>query len=925
MPTQPAAPDSAAQAATSVDPSDLAEAATSLDPGGLAEAATSMAPSADSAISGAARGSKPSSPHPSSDPQSDADRHGRFLPGSIVAERYRIVGLLGRGGMGEVYRADDLKLGQQVALKFLSREVSAAEMQVQMLLDEVRTARKVSHRNVCRVWDVGEAEGQHYVSMEYVDGEDLASLLRRIGRLPEDKAVEIARQLCAALAAAHDEGVLHRDLKPANIMLDGRGRVKLTDFGLAAVAEVRAGTPVYMAPEQLEGKEVSVRSDIYSLGLVLHELLTGRRVFEADSFDELSRLHKSSMTTSLTRTGGLDPAVDRIIHRCLENDPAKRPASALAVAAGLPGADPLAAALAAGETPSPEMVAEAGGEGTLPVLVALPLLLVALLGTIAVGVVQANGSLVGWVPFDRPPQVLEARAEEIVGDLGYETDGADKASGFSSDLSYIRWLRSEDAPPERWDTIAGGRPEVIHFWWRSSPSTLIPNALTGPSTNVAVSLTNPPRTTPGMISLQLDTLGRLVWFDAVPARVAETREAGEVDWQRLFERMGLEMGDFTAVEPRYSPDHFADRRAAWEGSYPEDPESSLRIEAAALDGRLVSLRLFSDWAPLEPAAPSAATATSRLTLAAIIAVLLAVSIMILTVIFGGLYVAQRNVRTGRGDTRGARRLGFAIALAAALTWVLGEHTYTPNDINEFMDMLVFVGAAGGLTWALYLAVEPFMRRHAPEALIGWTRVVDGRLSDPLVGRDILLGCAIGALMRLLDVLPLAVQERSVTAGTYVGLPLRSLTKVLQTFIGGAIGAVIVALGVSFLYGLTFVALRRRRGLTYAVWLFFLGGIGFIPGLTLNASRPSASLLTEILWVVGIALWLFVLFRLGLLVFIAMTTSAALMISTLPTLDFSAWYSSSIVAGLAIVFALAAYAFYRCVAWRGGLAEALISD
>ncbi len=326
---------------------------------------------------------------------SDSGQHGRFLPGTTVAQRYRIVGLLGRGGMGEVYRADDLKLGQQVALKFLPPHMVADDDHVRRLFDEVRMARKVSHPNVCRVWDVGETEGQHYVSMEYVDGEDLSSLLRRIGRLPEDKAVEIARQLSAALAAAHDEGVLHRDLKPANIMLDGRGRVKLTDFGLAAVAEVRAGTPIYMAPEQLAGTEVSVRSDIYSLGIVLHELFTGKRVFEADSFDELSRLHNSTMTTSLTSTSQLDPSIDRVIHRCLDKDPDKRPQSALAVAAGLPGADPLAAALAAGETPSPEMVAEAGGEGRLSVAVALPLLIFVIAGTLTVGLLQSGRSLVG--------------------------------------------------------------------------------------------------------------------------------------------------------------------------------------------------------------------------------------------------------------------------------------------------------------------------------------------------------------------------------------------------------------------------------------------------------------------------------------------------------------------------------------------------
>src|SRR5687767_6690730 len=160
-----------------------------------------------------------------------------FVPGQMFAGRYRMVGLLGKGGMGEVYRADDLKLGQPVALKFLPRDVEADADRLERFLTEVRLSLKVTHPNVCRVFDIGEIDGRHFLSMEYVDGEDLASLLRRIGRLPEDKAIEIARQLCAGLSAAHDEGVLHRDLKPANIMIDGRGKVRIADFGLARIAE----------------------------------------------------------------------------------------------------------------------------------------------------------------------------------------------------------------------------------------------------------------------------------------------------------------------------------------------------------------------------------------------------------------------------------------------------------------------------------------------------------------------------------------------------------------------------------------------------------------------------------------------------------------------------------------------------------------
>jgi serine/threonine protein kinase len=204
-----------------------------------------------------------------------------FDPGTLLAQRYRIVHFLGRGGMGEVYRADDLLLGQSVALKFLPAASTTSASLLSRFRNEVRTARQVSHPNVCRVYDIGEVEGLTYLSMEYVDGEDLASLLRRIGRLPQEKGLEIARQLCAGLAAAHDKGVIHRDLKPANIMLDGRGHVRITDFGIAGVAEqirdIRSGTPAYMSPEQLAGKEVTPRSDIYALGIVLCELFTGKR------------------------------------------------------------------------------------------------------------------------------------------------------------------------------------------------------------------------------------------------------------------------------------------------------------------------------------------------------------------------------------------------------------------------------------------------------------------------------------------------------------------------------------------------------------------------------------------------------------------------------------------------------------------------
>ena len=173
--------------------------------------------------------------HHSPSSSSSSIDEGRFPAGTLLADRYRILSLLGRGGMGEVYRANDTKLSQPVAIKFLPEETAANERMLARFHAEVRIARQVSHPNVCRVYDIGEYQGSTYITMEYVDGEDLASLLRRIGRLPGDKAIEIARKLCAGLAAAHDKGVLHRDFKPANIMIDGRGQVLISDFGLAEI------------------------------------------------------------------------------------------------------------------------------------------------------------------------------------------------------------------------------------------------------------------------------------------------------------------------------------------------------------------------------------------------------------------------------------------------------------------------------------------------------------------------------------------------------------------------------------------------------------------------------------------------------------------------------------------------------------------
>lgn len=555
----------------------------------LIEEAAERAPDrADRAALRAARA--PSSP--------DSLDRGRFVAGTLLADRYRIITLVGRGGMGEVYEAEDLKLEQTVALKFLPESWSADGAALARLYREVRVARQISHRNVCRVYDIGETEGQHFLSMEFVPGEELASLLRRIGRLPEDKAVEVARQLCAGLAAAHEQGVLHRDLKPANVMIDDAGNVRVTDFGLAGLAtdfrgrDIASGTPAYMAPEQLAGREVTTKSDIYALGLVIYELFTGRRAFEARSVEELLRLRASNSTptspSSLVKD--LDPLVERVINRCLEIEPARRPASALQVAAALPGGDPVAAALAAGETPSPEMVAAAPKEGVLRPGVAAALLAAIVAGMIFVPIFSGRIALHRLVPLDKPPDVLRERAAEVAKKFGYAAEPVDTADGFGFEYGYLLHVEEHDKSPRRWDALSRGRPPAVTFWHRRSPRHLEPNR------DFFIRPTDPANDIAGMVLTALDTSGRLFYFEAVPphsndarqsdaarqpptlstatpppptqsspapstpAQPTPTQGGAQFDWAALFSEAGLDPANFREAESKWTPPQPFDAR-----------------------------------------------------------------------------------------------------------------------------------------------------------------------------------------------------------------------------------------------------------------------------------------------------------------------------------------------------------------------------
>jgi len=253
--------------------------------------------------------------------------------GSIFAGRYQVIEELGKGGMGRVYKVFDEKIKEKVALKLLKPEISTDEAAIERFSNELRLSRKISHRHVCRMFDLGEVDGTHYITMEYVSGEDLKSILRMMGPMSAGKVVLIAKQVCEGLAEAHRLGVVHRDLKPQNLMIDREGNVRIMDFGIARSLKVKGltgagvviGTPEYMSPEQIEGQDVDNRSDIYSLGIILYEMMTGRVPFEGDTFLSIAVKQKTVQPRNPRELNAQIPEdLNRLILHCLEKDRDRR-------------------------------------------------------------------------------------------------------------------------------------------------------------------------------------------------------------------------------------------------------------------------------------------------------------------------------------------------------------------------------------------------------------------------------------------------------------------------------------------------------------------------------------------------------------------------------------------------------------------------
>jgi serine/threonine-protein kinase len=653
-----------------------------------------------------------------------------------------------------------------------------------------------------------------------------------------------------------------------------------------------------MAPEQLAGQEVSVQSDLFSLGLVLYEVFTGKLAFPAAGPGDTRRLQDAATPSKpSSHVSGLNPAVERVILRCLERDPQDRPRSAYEVVAALPGGDPLRAALAMGETPSPRMVAEGGAVGTLRPRVGALLVGLVFAGIVLAAVLNDRAALFRRVPLPEPPEELSRRARQLLAELGYPGRPADAVSQFRVATDYLDHVNRTDPSPGRWEGLGGGWPAAVYFLYRESPEPLAPGLVPNDPGLFPglVSPQNPPPTRPGMASVRLDGQGRLLELVVMPtAGGGGTAELSDSGWKPLLTAAGLPDDLRTSAEFRWVPPCPCDLRAAWDGTFPGRPDLDMHVEAAAYQGKPVFFRVGGTWLALE-GPPWQRSAGQHLSL-----------VVGMAVMVGGALLGLRNLRQGRGDRRGAAVLGAVMAGGFVAAWLLGGH-HPATVRGELLGITgaLGVGTLAGLLAALaYLALEPAVRRRWPWRLTAWTRVLGGRLRDPLVGRDLLVGIlgGIGACL-LAQAVVVVPQLLNLPPPIPAQSALGPLPPRLYLLAGPLVATYYALLWFALAFLLALVL--RREGLAWAGFVAL-----FILISTLMFAPPSlpgavAYALSNML-IVG--LWVFLMKRLGLWAFAAALVAQVLLSAVPLTWDASAWYFREGLLGVGVIVALAVYGF-----------------
>ncbi len=824
-----------------------------------------------------------------------------LVAGTVLAGRYRIIGMVGKGGMGEVYKAEDIKLGQTLALKFLPDNFQKDSAALERFHAEVRNARQVSHPNVCRVFDISEIDGKHFLSMEFIDGDDLSSLLRRVGRLSSERAIEIARQLCVGLSAIHNEGILHRDFKPANIIIDKNGKARITDFGIAGVeAEIakdnlRVGTPAYMSPEQIKGKDVSAKSDIYALGLVLYEIFTGKQAIQGDSIQELIQKQTSQNPTNPSDfVKDIDPLVESVISQCIEKNPKDRPQSALHVAMALPGGNPMQIALDAGQTPTPEMIAASPKKGALKPKIALACFAFFVVAMLSVVYIQRFYKLPNLIPFEKSTEVLAENAKQMIKSFGYTEKPFDTKYHLTrAEPDFISWAKKNAPTFYSSERVKTGQPAIVNLIYRQSPQPLMAWH------SERVDVFDPPMTIPGMITVLTDTTGRLIEFNAVPTNISENKsEQTKADWKKFFDEAGLDINKFEPGEAKFTPPFAFDERAAWNGAMADWADIPIQIEAASYNGKPVYFRVVTPWSETAKAVVTNNNAP--------IFVLATLSFLLIAVIMLVLY----NIKSERADLNGTAKISlFFLVTLLVISLFRFDHVFASsqefNVLIEIIKFSLFWAVFGGL---IYCALEPYVRRWWSEYLISWSRLLAGDFRNPMIGRDILIGGVLACGSLLIVYLGEFINESA------FGEP-RNINTLVNWQATDSFSAWMVALAFQFVQStgssLAFL------GIFLIIYFFIrnkkatviLGGIFILAWIVNRNNSTGASPVVWISFAISLLPVMFFFNRFGIVTLISWGFLGAFINLFPKTFDPNNILFAPTVTGLAILFGAMAYAAY----------------
>jgi len=601
----------------------------------------------------------------------------------------------------------------------------------------------------------------------------------------------------------------------------------------------------------------------------------------------------------------LNPVIERVILRCLETEPSARPATVLSVAAALPGGDPLAAALAAGETPSPQMVAASGETAGLRPRLAVACLASVLLGLGLVTFLGIHYSGLEKMRLELTPEVLRHKAREIIAQLGYPEKPLDSAFDLQNDSDFQEYVEKNDKPHPNWDAVLAARPSVLRFWYRQSPDDMVAEGFRDQLLNPGiVTRDDPPTVLSGMINVELDPQGRLTYFQAIPPqKESASGQSAAFDWNVLFAAAGLDAAQFQKAEPMWNSLASSDARMAWTGTWPGTTRP-LRVEAASWHGKPVFFALIGDWTKPDRMKTEQSPGKKVRQILTIV--------LIVGFFFGVIRVARLNYRQGRGDREGALRLACVMFALEILLWLCRGHLVPSIDtLGVFIIAVSTALFVSGTTWMLYLALEPWVRRRWPQTIISWSRLLSGQFRDPLVGRDILFGVMLGVMWILI------FQFRYIPMMHMGAAPGIAQTEYVA---GGreALGAWLMQIPASILGTLGFFFLLL--GLKLLLRKDWLAAIAFVAVYALPQGLTSSYVAVELpSQILVYAIAVLIVYRFGLIP-LACAIFTINMLGNVPfTADLSAWYMPTSVLALLSVVALAAWGFYHSLGgeqlWR----------